>query len=131
METLVIVNDEVANDALRREIMSMAMPTDIRLYFVQVEDAGQFLRNKFNGDAMPNAMVLFANCTDARRAYDAGLDLHTLNIGNLHFSPGKRQIAPSIALSLEDEDCLLYFEEHRIDLDFRCIPSDTSQVRLK
>jgi PTS system mannose-specific IIB component len=130
VDTLVIANDDVAADALRREIMAMAMPTDIRLYFVHVEKAGEFLRNKF-GSAAPNAMVLFANCTDARRAYDAGLELTVLNIGNLHFSPGKRQIAPNIALSLDDEACLLYFEEHRITLDFRCIPSDNVQVKLK
>ncbi|MFW5486972.1 MAG: PTS sugar transporter subunit IIB [Desulfovibrio sp.] len=129
VDTLVIANDDVANDVWRREIMAMAMPTDIRLYFVEVEDVGSFLHGKFSG-AVPNAMVLFANCSDARRAYDSGLRMTTLNIGNLHFSPGKRQIAPNIALSLDDEACLLYFEEHHITLDFRCIPSDTAQVRL-
>lgn len=120
--SIVVGNDELARDDLRQQIMSIAIPLGVQIDFQLVEKVGLFLGNQHKPD--DDVLVLFASCGDARRAYDFGMKFSRLNLGNIHYSAGKRQICQHIALSKEDEGCLKYFNTQGIQLDFRCIPSD-------
>jgi len=77
-----------------------------------------------------STIILFSSCADVRRALDAGFRFNSVNIGNIHYGPGKKQISPSVALSSDDESCLHYFKGQGIELDFRCVPNDPVQVRF-
>ena len=69
-------------------------------------------------------------CLDVRRAVEKGLRLSLLNIGNLHYAKGKRQLSPSVALGADDESCLRFLMGQGVELDFRCVPNDPVQVRF-
>ena len=125
-KTIVVVNDELAADELRQQIMAIAIPLGVEIAFVTVDAVQAFLLGKklLGGDVL----LLFANCQDARRVFDAGLALSGLNVGNLHYAPGKKQICAHIALSKEDEACLDHLRQKGVRLDFRCVPSDPSEL---
>ena len=53
-----------------------------------------------------------------------------VNTGNLHYGPGKEQVCEHIALGPEDRNCLKYFAEHGVEIDFRCVPKATAKVNL-
>lgn len=125
---LVVVNDMLADDFLRQEIMSLAIPRGLRAVFVHVAEAAKFMESLRPAERN-DAMVLFANCKDARRAYEKGLDFGNLNIGNLHYGPGKKHVCAHVALSGEDESCLRFFTRHGVRLDFRCVPNDPVQIK--
>lgn len=126
-KTVVVANDELANDVLQQEIMSLAIPGTVESRFVDVETlAGELTQGRVD----ESVMVLFSNCSDAKRAYDCGFSFASLNIGNVHYSPGKKQISPSVALSDEDEFCLRHLSKKGVELDFRCVPNDPVQVRF-
>ncbi|NJB66718.1 PTS system mannose-specific IIB component [Desulfobaculum xiamenense] len=126
---IIVANDELVDDALRQEIMGLAIPHGIEKRFVSVADASGFVADTFGKGADPDALVLFASCADARRAYEAGLAFPVLNLGNLHYGPGKEQICAHVALSDTDRTCLGFFSSSGIELDFRCVPSEPIQVR--
>ncbi|MFH1913998.1 MAG: PTS sugar transporter subunit IIB [Pseudomonadota bacterium] len=129
--TMVIVaNDHVADDILQQEIMSLAIPQTIASTFVEVEAVVETLAGLGATQDRVDIMVLFSNCADARRAFDCGFAFEVLNIGNVHYSPGKRQISPSVALSTDDEGCLRHLSRKGVTLDFRCVPNDPVQVRF-
>ena len=71
-----------------------------------------------------SSLVLFADCQDARRALESGVAIRALNIGNLHYAPGKIQLFPHVALSPQDRDDLRAMLQQQVELDFRCVPSD-------
>lgn len=71
-----------------------------------------------------SSLVLFADCQDARRALESGVDIRALNIGNLHYAPGKIQVFPHVALSEQDREDLRAMLQQQVELDFRCVPSD-------
>jgi PTS system mannose-specific IIB component len=119
---LAIANDELAEDELRQQIMLMAVPSRVHTDFLHVHELPAFVTQQRN--LKNNALALFANCRDARRAFDLGVAMNCCNVGNLHYSSGKRQLCQHVALSSEDEDCLRYFESRTVKLDFRCIPAD-------
>jgi len=123
---LVVANDELAGDVLQQEIMSLAIPSSVSPRFVRVDSAAEVVGHAWERG---EALVLFATCGDARRAFNAGLALEIINIGNVHYGPGKKQICSNVALSVEDEQCLRFFEDKGVQIDFRCLPSESVQVK--
>lgn len=121
-QALIVVNDDLAKDSLRQEIMSLAIPQEVTITFVTVGQAAA-------APVREDALILFATCADARKAFENGLAFESLNIGNLHYSPGKKQVCAHVALSADDESCLDFFSRHGVRLDFRCVPGDSTQPR--
>ena len=125
---ILVVNDALAADFLRQEIMSLAIPDGVAIMFLPVADlAGYFSHAPLD---LPEALILFASCRDAQAAYEHGFDFANLNLGNLHYAPGKKQVCPHVALSKEDESCLDFFRDKGVRLDYRCVPGDPAQPRV-
>ncbi|WP_027721902.1 PTS sugar transporter subunit IIB [Maridesulfovibrio zosterae] len=127
-KNIIVANDAVAEDTLQQQIMSLAIPQSINCSFSTVEGLQDKLMTV--GDCSGGMIVLFSSCADVRRALDHGFHFNSINIGNIHYGPGKKQISPSVALSSDDESCLHYFKGRGIELDFRCVPNDPVQVRF-
>ena len=122
---LIVCNDELATDVLQQQITLLAVPAHILVEFISPSKLGDSL-NETCSDK--KTLVVFANCADAKRCYDSGAHFTRLNIGNMHYAPGKRQICAHVALSEEDATCLKAFADMGITLDFRCVPNDTTEV---
>lgn len=122
---LVVCNDSLASDMLQQQIMLLAVPTRIRVEFVLPSGLGGHLKTAGSGEKI---LVLFANCHDARRGYDSGANFASLNVGNMHYAPGKRQICAHVALSEEDATCLRSFSDAGVALDFRCVPNEMTEI---
>jgi PTS system mannose-specific IIB component len=126
---LVVANDPVAGDPLQQEIMSLAIPAGVKTAFIEVEKSGKYVSGHMASTGSQDVLVLLSGCPDARRALDRGLVFTSLNVGNVHYAAGKRQVCPHVALSPEDEACLRHFRSKGIELDFRCVPNEPIQVK--
>ncbi|MBU1000897.1 MAG: PTS sugar transporter subunit IIB [Proteobacteria bacterium] len=125
--TIIVANDDVCGDPLRQEIMSLAIPHHVDKAFVRVEATHEYMSRAYAVDE-PDVLVLFASCADARRAHESGLAFKSLNLGNMHYGPGKQQVCAHVALDGRDRTCLHYFADSGVVLDFRCVPSEHVQV---
>jgi len=125
---IIVGNDDLAQDELQQEIMSLAIPRSVDGVFLSIDALNSDGRLKTGH--RESTLLLFSTCLDVRRAFDKGLDLPVLNVGNLHYSSGKRQLSPSVSLGPEDESCLRYLMEKGVELDFRCVPNDPVAVRF-
>ncbi|SBV95204.1 PTS system sorbose subIIB component family protein [uncultured delta proteobacterium] len=123
---LVVCNGELARDDLRQQIMMLAVPSRITVDFTAPASLNQLLHARHEQDE--RVLVIFADCADAQAARNAGVQFTMLNIGNMHYAPGKQQVCGHAAFSQEDSDCLRSFSELGINLDFRCVPNDTTEV---
>jgi len=126
---MVLANDDIVADQLRQEIIKLAIPSGVDLVFTCIAETAQTLKWYCEHHFCSQVFLLFASCVDAKNALEYGLHFKTLNIGNIHYAPGKDQICDHIALSQEDKSCLRFFQEQGVSLDFRCIPG--SEVHLK
>ncbi len=123
---LIVCSGHLAEDPLQQDIMLLAVPSRIKVDFLIPQDLFFFFRNEKK--LRERVLILFPDCLEARLAYELGVTFKTLNIGNLHYLPGKKQICPHVALSEDDTACLDFFADHGVALDFRCVPNDTVQV---
>lgn len=118
---LIVANDELARDGIRQQIISLAIPQRITVHFVSLKDVSKTLQHCPKG----TAFVLVADCQDAARIFAAGVPMDVLNVGNLHYGPGKKQLLPHVALSEHDMADLKHLVAQHVVLDFRCVPSET------
>lgn len=125
---IIVANDAVAGDNLQQQIMSLAIPQSVRCFFCFVDELNDKIPTLTADKG--SSIILFSSCADVRRSLDSGFRVSSVNIGNIHYGPGKKQISPSVALSSDDESCLHYFKGQGIELDFRCVPNDPVQVRF-
>ena len=105
---------------MRQQIIELAVPQRVMTHFISVKELAATLNSC--GD---DCFVLFANFQDARRACDAGILMQVLNMGNLHYAPDKLQVLPHVALSAQDREDLHVIQDHLVQLDFRCVPTET------
>nr|WP_041282494.1 PTS sugar transporter subunit IIB [Desulfohalobium retbaense] len=128
-KALVVVNDDLAHDDLRQEIIGLAIPAGIRHFFLTVDAIPQLINGQYRLGNAANVLFLFATCADAWRAFELGFSFDHLNIGNIHYGPGRRQVCDHAALSREDIACLRSFSVKGVELDFRCVPNTPVQVK--
>jgi len=126
-QMIVVVNDELAGNMLRQEIMSLAIPDGVEIVFLPVCKVTAFLSGSARQDM--DALILFSSCADARTAFESGYGFTCVNLGNLHYAAGKKQICPHVALSKEDETCLQFFTQQGVKIDYRCVPGDSELPR--
>lgn len=123
---LLVVNDAMAGDELQQQIASLAVPARITVSFIRVDELAELTHATAGLD---DTLILFANCSDIRRTLEGGFMPESINVGNLHYAPGKKQLCAHVAVSEEDEVCLRYFGKQNIDVDFRCVPNEPIQVK--
>lgn len=127
-KNIIVGNDDLARDEIQQEIMSLAIPRAIGSAFLSIDALPGDPR--LSGSGRESTLLLFSTCLDVRRAFEKGLGLSILNVGNLHYSTGKRQISPSVSLGPDDESCLRFLQDNGVELDFRCVPNDPVTVRF-
>lgn len=123
---LIVVNDALTADDLQQRIMRLAIPGRIWVAFVPVNSV-KTLYETLEAERR-NSLFLFATCQDVVRTAEQGVPVPILNIGNMHYSQGKRQICAHVAVSDNDVACLSYFKQSGTQLDFRSVPSDVPIV---
>ena len=121
VSTILVVDDGVADDSLRRAIMEIAVPSRIYCRFFHVQELKSYLENG-NSDS-ERIMILFSEIQTVRRAIEAGIILGILNIGNVHYEQGKQRITSSVSLN-DEEICWLSEIDRKIPIDIRATPDD-------
>lgn len=123
---LAVVNNSLAADPLRQEITRLAIPERVHVSFVPMP-AAKALYDELLAQGRASLFVV-ENCNDVMRLVEEGVPVPLLNVGNMHFSPGKKQICSHVAASEEDMACLENLRRQGTVMDFRCVPSDTPRV---
>ena len=113
---LIVANDALAEDLLRQQIMSLAIPHHVDVRFVPLKDLAGTLKEC--GD---ESFVLFENLQDVRTAARSGVTLNVLNIGNLHYG--------AVAVSEDDMAALRELVSGQgTELDFRAVPLEPEKI---
>lgn len=121
---LIVANDALAKDLLRQQIMSLAIPHHVDVRFVPLKDLAGTLKEC--GD---ESFVLFENLQDVRTAARSGVTLNVLNIGNLHYGAGKKQLCTHVAVSEDDMAALRELVSGQgTELDFRAVPLEPEKI---
>lgn len=119
--SILVADDRVASNALQRSIMEIAVPQGLRVFIGTVEDVCSRLRASASGNE--RAILLFSTPADVVRALKLGLDCRTLNIGGMHFVPGKRKLIDVLAVDDRDLEALKAIAARGIKVEVQAVPT--------
>lgn len=117
-----VADDEAAQNPLIRAAMALAVQPSVE---VVIQPLREFNFERITRDEV-KTLVLVRDVRDAVEAKERGLKLTRLNLGNVHFATGRRQVSASVFLSQEELDQLKVLAQEGVAVDARGVPSEKS-----
>lgn len=121
-ERIIICDDEVAKDDIRKTLLKQAAPPGIKVNVVDVDKAIRVYNNpKYE---KVTVFLLFTNPTAVLRMVKGGVDIKNINIGGMAYRQGKQQITKAVSVDAEDVAAFRELHELGVELDYRVVKSD-------
>lgn len=122
---LVVVDDEVAGDDIQQKLMGMTADTyGFGIRFFSIEKTINVI-----GKAAPHQKIFLICRTPAtvRKLVEGGVPLKDVNVGNMHFSEGKRQISNKVYVNAQDLEDLHFIKKNHINVFIQDVPGDQKE----
>lgn len=120
-QRIIVINDEAAADTLQKSSLRMVAPTSMRLSVLPVESAAKNIRSGKYGKQ--RLFLVFKNPTDVLRYLKAGGKLTHVNVGNMSYKEGSKDITKSIKV-LEEIDVFESIAAMDINVTAQLVPND-------
>ncbi|WP_172921359.1 PTS mannose/fructose/sorbose transporter subunit IIAB [Enterococcus faecium] len=121
-QRIIVINDEAAADTLQKSSLRMAAPTSMRLSVLPVESAAKNIRSVKYGKQ--RLFLVFKNPTDVLRYLKAGGKLTHVNVGNMSYKEGSKDITKSIKVLDEEIDVFESIAAMDINVTAQLVPND-------
>lgn len=118
---VVVANDDVASDSVQQNLMEMVISETVGIRFFTIDRTIEIIDK-----SIPSQKILLVIKTpqDALRLIKGGVKVDTLNIGNLHFAEGKKQLSDTISVDQNDIDTFNELHELGVKLEVQGIPNE-------
>ncbi|MEG0076474.1 PTS galactosamine transporter subunit IIB [Anaerorhabdus sp.] len=120
---IVVCDDDVANDQLQQQLMTFtAKSSGVGIRFFTVDYTAQVIDN-----ASPDQKIFLVVKTPetVKRLIEQGVVLKDVNVGNMHFSNGKRAITKKVYVDDQDMADLIFVKEHGSNVYCQDVPGDS------
>ncbi|PQB56758.1 PTS mannose/fructose/sorbose transporter subunit IIAB [Enterococcus faecium] len=121
-QRIIVINDESAADSLQKSSLRMVAPTSMRLSVLPVESAAKNIRSGKYGKQ--RLFLVFKNPTDVLRYLKAGGKLTHVNVGNMSYKEGSKDITKSIKVLEEEIDVFESIAAMDINVTAQLVPND-------
>ncbi|AVY97529.1 PTS N-acetylgalactosamine transporter subunit IIB [Lelliottia sp. WB101] len=122
---LIVVDDEVAKDEIQQKLMGITADTyGFGIRFFSIEKTIAIIEK-----AAPHQKIfLICRTPDiVRKLIEGGVPLKDVNVGNMHFSEGKRQISSKVYVDEQDLDDLRFIKRSGVNLFIQDVPGDAKE----
>lgn len=120
---LVICADDIlANDKATQTIMQMTAETaGVGIRFFSLQKTIDIIHK---ASPKQHIFIICRTPESVKTLVDGGVPLKELNVGNMHFSDGKKQISKKVFVDDTDLDNLKYIESKDIEVYIQDVPGD-------
>lgn len=121
---ILVANDEVSENATRQNLMKMAAPAGVATRFFSLQHTIDVI-----GKASPKQkiFIIAENPTDVLALVRGGVPIKKVNIGNMHMSEGKRQVATTVAVDDADVAAFRELQERGVELEIKRVPTTPAE----
>jgi mannose/fructose/N-acetylgalactosamine-specific phosphotransferase system component IIB len=120
-QRIVVVDDELADSEWEQELYCLGLPPKLGTRFVTVAEARRSLAEWW--DEAERVIVLTRDVRTMRRLFEgAPLPGAEVNVGGIHFAPGRRAVLPYVYLSEEERDEMAHLAEEGVNVSARDLP---------
>ncbi|MGE0352217.1 MAG: PTS system mannose/fructose/N-acetylgalactosamine-transporter subunit IIB [Gemmatimonadales bacterium] len=97
VDTIILVDDQVRTSEWEQELYRMAVPAEITVRFLSVEEAAA--DPEALGARRGRSIVLTGDVATMAALHDAGVSIPKLNLGGVHHRPGRTERLPYLFLT--------------------------------
>ncbi|SBV69612.1 N-acetylgalactosamine-specific enzyme IIB component of PTS [uncultured Citrobacter sp.] len=116
---LVVVDDDVAQDEIQQKLMSITAETyGFGIRFFSIEKTI---------NVIGKALICRTPQT-VRKLLEGGITLNDVNVGNMHFSEGKKQISSKVYVNEQDLNDLQFIKKHGVNIFIQDVPGDQKEA---
>jgi PTS system mannose-specific IIB component len=123
VKEVVVADDDAARSPLARAAMTLCVPPEMP---ARVLTLGEVDFRVLADDPRP-LLLLFRDVEALARARTLGLSPRMaprVNLGNVHYEPGRRQITPSVFLTRDEVDTLQALAGEGFEIEARAVPAE-------
>jgi PTS system N-acetylgalactosamine-specific IIB component len=119
---IIVANDEVSTDPVQQNLMDMVVPETVQMRYFSIAKTIEII-----GKAAPHQKIMIVVKTpqDALKLIQGGVPIKEVNVGNMHFEEGKKQIASTVSVNSDDVETFNKINQLGIKLEIRGIPNET------
>ena len=122
---IMVADDKIAANPLQRSIMEISVPPGLKVVIGTVKDICSMLRG--GTPEGERTILLFSNPVDVLQSLKEGLSCTSVNVGGLHFMPGKRKIMDVLAVDDADLAALKEIMDRGVKVEIHTVPNEKPQ----
>jgi len=121
---IVVANDKVSEDEVQQNLMDMVLPDVIQARYFSIKKTIDVIHK-----ASPRQKIFLVvkDVQDALKLKQGGVPIDHLNIGNMHYEEGKKQISSTVSVNNQDKEDFKALDKLGVKLDLRRVPSERGQ----
>lgn len=121
---VVVANDKVASDEVQQNLMDMVLPDTIQARYFTLQKTIDIIHN-----ASPRQKIFLVvrDVQDVLKLKEGGVPIDHINIGNMHYAEGKKQISSTVSVDDADIAAFQKLNELGVELDLRKVPNERGQ----
>lgn len=122
---LIVVDDDVAKDDIQQKLMWITADTyGFGIRFFSIEKTIAIISK-----AAPHQKIFLICRTPeiVKKLVEGGVPLKDVNVGNMHFSEGKKQISSKVYVDDNDLSNLQFIKRHGVNVFIQDVPGDAKE----
>lgn len=125
-DCILIANDGVAGDELRKTTMKLAKPQGVKLVIKNVADSITALNSGVTDKY--KLFIVVESVEDAYKLTKNVSFIKSINLGGVKSKEGTRNISKAVNLLPEEEEKLKELDKAGIEIEIRQLPTDTKVI---
>lgn len=122
IDAIILANDEVEKDTLRKRLIRIAKPSNVKLAIVDLEKATALITEYSN--SRYRVMVLVNSIKDAKYLIEHSLGIKEVNLGHISFKDGKKALSQTVFVDEYERKALKTIADMGVSIDARQLPSE-------
>lgn len=125
-DCILIANDSVAGDELRKTTMKLAKPQGAKLVIKNIKDSIEALNTGVTDKY--RLLIVVESVEDAYKIVKEVKSIKSINLGGVKTKEGSRNISKAVNLLQEEEDKLRELISEGIEIEIRQLPTDSKVI---
>ncbi|MFT8459329.1 MAG: PTS galactosamine transporter subunit IIB [Liquorilactobacillus ghanensis] len=119
---ILVANDEAASNPLQQKLMSTtADSSGAGIRFFSLEKTIKIISRAADRQKI---FIVVKTPEDARKLVEGGVPIREINVGNMHFSQGKKEVTKKVYVDENDIKSLLFLSNSGVDVYIEDYPGD-------
>ncbi|HGJ5874104.1 MULTISPECIES: PTS N-acetylgalactosamine transporter subunit IIB [Arsenophonus] len=121
---VVVANDEAANDPIQQSLMDMVVSDGVQTRYFTLQKTIDIIHKAAERQKI---FIVCKTPQDVLTLVKGGVPINFVNIGNMHFCEGKKQIHKTVSVDHNDIEAFRQLNQLGIPCEIRRVPDETGE----